>query len=586
MKNGPPIATEAAGRGGGGAELAVNTWLQRVVRLALPSLARRIDREQGNRPFFWFNLEATVPCLQHDYWDFCDMSGRWVDAFILGRLMTGVQIGDAEQVMKEYMLKHQREDGLFYNDPCQTAAVIKIGNIPPGAFADMLCQSRVMMGLVSWYLEEPTTNLEERIERLLNGLKRAYVWEGRSCRAPALRWLEEGEWQRDGGFEEVAPGYAAMITPMIMRYYEATGSPVALQVAEGLVRGFVLDRSRYGADGTYAGNTHWGGGCLGPAGAVRLARATGDEELLALGERIFEHIMSFSFDCGWMPESINVPEKGDFYPTCEVCNLTDAIHLAMQLTDAGVGDHWDFIDRTIRNQVIEQQFRHPEILISSEMAEQSEQPIMEVLRGTVESVGYPNTLAVNRRGIEACCTAAAIRACYFAWQRGIEEKNNRVWIHLPFSRSSRALEVLCHEPWHGAVTLKIHQACKVSFRLGRWMDKDEMQVTRNGKAWGKSFAGKYLLLDDLSAGDVVGITYPLEERESRYSLEQTATYNEQAMSEYPPPDGEYRALWRGGTVVEMTPAGKPYPIYQRKDRLEEIPEGPVELGEKSSPVFW
>ena len=97
------------------AGLAVNTWLQRLVGLAAPSLAHRIDREQGNRPFFWFNLESDPPALQHDYWDFCDMSGRWVDAFILSRLMTGVQIGDSEQSMKEYMLKHQRDDGLFYN---------------------------------------------------------------------------------------------------------------------------------------------------------------------------------------------------------------------------------------------------------------------------------------------------------------------------------------------------------------------------------------------------------------------------------------------------------------------------------------
>ena len=122
-------------------QLPVNTWLQRAVGLAAHSLALRIDREQGNRPFFWFNLETEPPSLQHDYWDFCDMSGRWVDAFILARLMTGLQIGDSEQCMKDYMLSHQRDDGLFYNEPCHTAAVIKIGNIPPGAFADMLCQS-------------------------------------------------------------------------------------------------------------------------------------------------------------------------------------------------------------------------------------------------------------------------------------------------------------------------------------------------------------------------------------------------------------------------------------------------------------
>jgi hypothetical protein len=45
----------------------VNVWLQDCVRLAASSLCYRIDRQHGNRPYFWFDLQTSPPSLQHDY---------------------------------------------------------------------------------------------------------------------------------------------------------------------------------------------------------------------------------------------------------------------------------------------------------------------------------------------------------------------------------------------------------------------------------------------------------------------------------------------------------------------------------------
>ena len=55
------------------------------------------------------------------------------------------------------------------------------------------------------------------------------------------------------------------------------------------------------------------------------------------------------------------------------------------------------------------------------------------------------------------------------------------------------------------------------------------------------------------------ITYPLAEAKRSYTI------NEK----------DYTAEWRGGTVVELTPPGEPYPIFERK-RIDDVPAGPPE----------
>ena len=557
--------------------LPVNTWLQDAVELAVENIGHRLDTTQGDRPFFWFDLKSSPPALRHDYWDFCDMSGRWTNAVMLARLMTGLQKPELERRLKEYLLARQGDDGLFYNQAGDTEAFIVIGEVPKGDFADMFCQSRVMVALTTWYLETGSADIEERIERLLARLREILPRDGEAYRAPAIRHLRGGGWQKEGGCPDLAPGFAASIAPMAMRYHEANGSKAALDLARGLLKGFVFtegrkrgDRFYFRPDGMYFGNTHWGGGLLATAAAVRLARATGDDRMMGFCRRVFENIAGFTTDFGWTPNGVNVPEEGQSHGQCEICNITDAIDTALQLIEGEAGDYRDFIDAAVRNQVIEQQFRDPSVLLSEEDLRRSRQPIAEGLRGSVESWGNPNSLVGNASGLEGCCTGALVHACYFAWQHTIEERSGRVWIHLPFSRACPQLDLLCHEPWRGAMTLKIKKACSVSLRLPKWIANKTLNVRCTERALETRFNGRYLLLDHLAPGDTVRLTYPLPETRREYRI-----------------DGEsYTGFWRGGTVVEMTPRGEPYPIYQRKDRLETLPARPPRLGCEFSEVVW
>jgi len=558
-------------------EYPVNTWLQDAVDLAAENIGHRLDTDRGDRPWFWFDLKSDPPRLVHDYWDFCDMSGRWTNAVMLARLMTGRERPELEQRLKDYMLARQGPDGLFYNEPAESKAIIAIGEVPEGVFADMFCQARIMVALTTWYLETGSAEIEERIERLLRRLLAIMPREGTACRAPALRYLQGRGWQKEGGCPQIAAGFAANIAPMTMRYHEASGSDAALGLAKGLVEGFVLtegaargDTFHFRSDGTFFGNTHWGGGLPATAAAVRIARAAGDDRLLDFCRRVFENIISFATDFGWMPTDVNTPEEGKSNGQSEICNLTDAFHTALQLMAAGVGDYWDFIDSAARNQILEQQFRDPHRLFTEDQIRRADQPIAEGLRGSVESWATPNSLVGNANGLEGCCTGALVRACYFAWQHAIEESSGRVSIHMPFSRAHSCLDLLCHEPWEGAITLRIRQPCSVRLRLPKWIEKNALKVARNDAAVAPVFDGRHLTLDELAEGDTLRLTYPIDETRREYRIH----------------DATYTAAWRGGTVVEMRPVGEPYATYLRKERLETLPPDPPALGTETSKVVW
>jgi len=78
-----------------------------------------------------------------------------------------------------------------------------------------------------------------------------------------------------------------------------------------------------------------------------------------------------------------------FASTCETCSLTDMLELALKLSEAGVGDYWDDIERFARNQLLENQFRDVDQVVSPEGRAQSQTPVAAILYGSFESTACP-----------------------------------------------------------------------------------------------------------------------------------------------------------------------------------------------------
>jgi DUF1680 family protein len=520
--------------------LVPNTYfLEDAADLARGSILARLDPALAYQPFFRLDLGGEVPEARHASWDYCDMAGRFVDALILTAPMVGAgHPGEAEEGLRAFLLSRANpRDGLFYD-----------GDAPWSTYAaDMFCQGRVLLGLVSWYLLTGDPVVEERLDGLIDGLSRLAVWDGDTCSYPTDIRIE-GRWAEGGLWKGAAPGYAAQQLVGLARYAKATGSPKALNLASGLARHFA-GCGVVNPDGTFKGHTHSQGILPSVLGVLTYARVAGDGDLAAWCGRVYEHARRHTSAFGWLPDGLGFePEENFFAGTCETCALTDLIELAITLTEAGLGDYWDDVERFARNQLLEQQVRDATKAVPADALARSTTPVAQILSGAFDSCARPNSLLGDRHGVvEGCCTPAGARACFLVWDRIVTRRPDGVYVNLAFSRDAPEVRVISAEPYRGELRLEVRQAGPYFLRLPEWAEPESVRLTVDGVERPAERQGRYLALGTARPGQAFVATYPLPVRE------QTETIA----------GNEYTTRWKGGTVTRITPPGERYPTYER-----------------------
>src|SRR4051812_22529167 len=110
--------------------------LQDSAALALKNISARLDRALDFQPTF--KVELDPPRAVHESWDYCDMTGRYVDSMAVIRQVTGLSAPREEEAgLQRFLLRLQDQDGLFYNPAAERSPHL----------ADMFCQSRTLIGL-------------------------------------------------------------------------------------------------------------------------------------------------------------------------------------------------------------------------------------------------------------------------------------------------------------------------------------------------------------------------------------------------------------------------------------------------------
>src|SRR5262249_26657694 len=137
-------------------------FLEDAARLARGSILARLDPTLDYQPFFRLELGGDVPKALHASWDYCDMAGRFVDALILTAPMVGANgPSDAEQGLRAFLLNRANpRDGLCYDAEAPWSKYA----------ADMFCQGRALIGMVTLFLATGSAAAEERIEGQIAGL--------------------------------------------------------------------------------------------------------------------------------------------------------------------------------------------------------------------------------------------------------------------------------------------------------------------------------------------------------------------------------------------------------------------------------
>lgn len=81
---------------------------------------------------------------------------------------------------------------------------------------------------------------------------------------------------------------------------------------------------------------------------LEYALAAGDDDMRDFVVKSFDWRKSKCDTIGYFPFYIDNPE----FTGCEICAVADAIALSLRLSEEGVGDYWDEVDRWTRNMLV------------------------------------------------------------------------------------------------------------------------------------------------------------------------------------------------------------------------------------------
>ena len=517
-------------------------FIQKAVDRGLQAISARLDPSEDGRPFFWLNL-SPEPRLEHSIWDFGDMCSRYVDAYILGRQVTGNtdHIG-AEKSLRQMLTK---------SDP----------------YAHPFMATRVLIAYVDKYLQDPSWKKE--VDNLVKLIRSRMTFEDDY----AYYFRQHDGWksinQSLGDFSPYPTYPIGGIILALSRYLESADSPESEDLINRLCK-FVINISGvFEKDGSYKGHTHSGGVLTSVAGILRWSIHTGDTHTVGLMKNAFDWTVKHSSSWGWVPDGLGQePGSG------ETCSLTDALHIAVLIGRYIDSSYFGIAERYSRNQLMENQFTRPEKAIpEGDFAHRD--IVAKALYGSWASWSFPNSLDNCLKGVEGCCLGAGIRGCFLVWDSAIERKNNAVYVNMAFSRNSPWLEVISYQPYDGRLDLLVHEDTpEILVRMPGWANISNIKVNKDEAQVPVELSDNhYLHLHKLRENSLVKIEYPLHRR----SITEIVS------------GIEYEVRWLGDTVAEINPRGNTYPIYERDwiepDLATQMADHWYEL-QKGGPVYW
>lgn len=533
--------------------------LQYHARLGLNHLTRNVDPERGYEPYFTTFLLTDPPEARHANWDFGDITGRFVDALILARQMTEDTRGqEVEEALRKLLLSTFSEgDGLSYRPDTPWS----------DHEADVFDQSSTLLALVSWYLLERDEKIKHYIDRMVEGLWRIAKKEDDYCYYEYVTYLPNGkEGSHKDNWEKADPCHhgGRLILPLA-RYFEETKDKNTRQLIEYLVNFIVYHSGVFGEDGSFQGHFHSRAATV--AGILRFALNTDQQGLIDWSKKIYDWAKNQGLGIGWFPEFLG-KDPAEQSITCETCIITDMIHVAMKLTQAGYTNYWEDVERYTRNHLIESQLRDVSWVVQTKQRQDtaisSFTNVPERAKGGFAGWSKPNDFIgekrypeyirqrishLEQRTMMNCCSPAGVRGLFLVWNNTIQKKNQTVYVNLSLNRDSEWVRVLSYLPYKGEVQIYMHEALSLNVRIPSWVDRDKVKVYLGNKECTPTWETnkEYIKVDSLQKDGKVTIIYPM-----RKTTEQTEASGQQ-----------YTLSWQGNTVVRISPGGQVYPLYVR-----------------------
>jgi hypothetical protein len=467
-----------------------------------------------------------------------------------------------------------REIEALYKRMCYDETHNVMGSVP----LDVYCFEPYL----AWYSLTSDENIRGLIKRVLDNAVDG-AWE-KATVSDVEQYAYMPPWEGGSPLEgenfnsflyDWANRQGYIIGPLV-RWYELSGNESALKLATYLTNWIVYHTDLFQDDGSftlaksesekepsgYDFHGHVDSRLITVAGIIRCGIAANKDDFVNYGKKVVDYVDRLcrgtgSNSFGWVYENVEQVQ-------CETCPINRMIDCAIQLTRAGYPEYWNLVERAARNQLVENQLRDVDWVISTVYLNDTEDVIYNNVAERVKGgwagsstpndwVGTKTTPDSSQMG--SCCVTGA-EALYLVWSNIVTKDEEGVWVNLLLNRATKWVDVNSYSPYEGRVEVTVKNATDLFIRLPEWVDKSKVAVTVDGASQTFSWRGDYVQLGDLMMGQEVTVTYPLRElTETFYLIPEKGS---------PMESNRYTITWKGDTVISISPKGQYYPLYQRE----------------------
>ena len=402
------------------------------------------------------------------------------------------------------------------------------------------------------------------------------------CSYPRSGWLNTDEPQNDYDCAEGSiTCYYGDLMRVLPNWYRASGDDRALDLAGRLAR-FTMKPRFWGGNpepvmvaGNELGhfNHHAFARLLTLQGMLEYAMAANDARVLEFAQRGYEFALTLGIArLGWLTAPF---WGGALTGLNEGCTLYSLVRLGIRLSDAGVGDYWDFVDGVVRNHLAEQQLLRADLLervvgaspVRKELNQgECDENVIERTLGMHGSCAAPDGLP--KPWIMQCCAGNTPKALYYAWEGAVRHDAGTVTINLMLNRASPWVDVNSYLPYEGKVLVQVKDAERVAIRLASWIPRRRLVARVNGTHREGVRMGNYLVFEGLRPRDEIRLDFPIAEWTATY----TANAHRPGSSASKTRETKYTCAFRGSTLVDISPRDSDpttYPFYLRDDMRQD-----------------
>ncbi len=288
---------------------------------------------------------------------------------------------------------------------------------------------------------------------------------------------------------------------------------------------------------------------------LEFALATKDMEFAQFIKKSYEWARSQGSPLtGFFPEYLKLWPDARTFENTETCAIAYMIQIAFGLSELGVGDYWDDVDRYLRNQFSENQL--------PAWKELGVEYWWHRVSGAFASWALPNEFNAPANiwtTFTLCCTANGARTLHRIWDKMINYNDGKLQLNLLLNRSSQWVDINSYIPYEGRLDISVKQPLKeISVRMPEWIKSGSKEVLCqiNGEVSQFKWNGRYIYLNNLNANDAIVLTFPISERTVKEVIGKV--------------DGkpvEYAFIIRGNNVVSISPPSKNEPYFYEKGSL-------------------